>query len=127
MTVTTGGRGCRSALVGAAVAASKDSGSSSFAAFALWPISSTRIIALSWSSAWLMVAMVPSFISALMTSAALTDMRCARAEAFAEYAHKLAREAWGFGRNENLAPEDLIRERYRGIRPAAGYPALPDH
>src|SRR5438270_3521630 len=42
------------------------------------------------------------------------------AEAFAEYAHKLAREAWGFGRNENLAPEDLIRERYRGIRPAAG-------
>ncbi|PYK42243.1 MAG: methionine synthase, partial [Verrucomicrobia bacterium] len=49
------------------------------------------------------------------------------AEAFAEYAHKLAREAWGFGRNENLAPEDLIRERYRGIRPAAGYPACPDH
>jgi 5-methyltetrahydrofolate--homocysteine methyltransferase len=49
------------------------------------------------------------------------------AEAFAEYAHKLAREAWGFGRNENLAPEDLLRERYRGIRPAAGYPACPDH
>jgi 5-methyltetrahydrofolate--homocysteine methyltransferase len=49
------------------------------------------------------------------------------AEAFAEYAHKLAREAWRFGRNENLAPEDLIRERYRGIRPAAGYPACPDH
>jgi 5-methyltetrahydrofolate--homocysteine methyltransferase len=49
------------------------------------------------------------------------------AEAFAEYAHKLAREAWGFGRSENLAPEDLIRERYRGIRPAAGYPACPDH
>jgi 5-methyltetrahydrofolate--homocysteine methyltransferase len=49
------------------------------------------------------------------------------AEAFAEYAHKLAREAWGFGRNENLSPEDLLRERYRGIRPAAGYPACPDH
>jgi len=49
------------------------------------------------------------------------------AEAFAEYAHKLAREAWGFGRSENLAPQDLIRERYRGIRPAAGYPACPDH
>jgi len=49
------------------------------------------------------------------------------AEAFAEYAHKLAREAWGFGRDENLASEDLIRERYRGIRPAAGYPACPDH
>jgi 5-methyltetrahydrofolate--homocysteine methyltransferase len=49
------------------------------------------------------------------------------AEAFAEYAHKLVREAWGFGRNENLAAEDLFRERYRGIRPAAGYPACPDH
>jgi 5-methyltetrahydrofolate--homocysteine methyltransferase len=49
------------------------------------------------------------------------------AEAFAEYAHKLAREAWGFGRNENLATEDLFRERYQGIRPAAGYPACPDH
>jgi 5-methyltetrahydrofolate--homocysteine methyltransferase len=49
------------------------------------------------------------------------------AEAFAEYAHKLAREAWGFGRNENLPLEDLFRERYRGIRPAAGYPACPDH
>jgi 5-methyltetrahydrofolate--homocysteine methyltransferase len=49
------------------------------------------------------------------------------AEAFAEYAHKIARAAWGFGRDENLAPEDLLRERYRGIRPAAGYPACPDH
>src|SRR5207253_6143936 len=49
------------------------------------------------------------------------------AEAFAEYAHKLVREAWGFGRSENLALQDLIRERYRGIRPAAGYPACPDH
>jgi 5-methyltetrahydrofolate--homocysteine methyltransferase len=49
------------------------------------------------------------------------------AEAFAEYAHKLAREAWRFGRNENLAAEDLFRERYQGIRPAAGYPACPDH
>jgi 5-methyltetrahydrofolate--homocysteine methyltransferase len=49
------------------------------------------------------------------------------AEAFAEYAHKLARDAWGFGRDENLRIEDLIREKYRGIRPAAGYPACPDH
>jgi 5-methyltetrahydrofolate--homocysteine methyltransferase len=49
------------------------------------------------------------------------------AEAFAEYAHKLAREAWGFGREEDLGTEDLIRERYRGVRPAAGYPACPDH
>jgi len=49
------------------------------------------------------------------------------AEAFAEWMHKQARDAWGFGRDENLAPADLIRERYRGIRPAPGYPAQPDH
>ncbi len=49
------------------------------------------------------------------------------AEAFAEYLHKHTRDAWGFGRDENLAPEELINEKYRGIRPAAGYPACPDH
>jgi 5-methyltetrahydrofolate--homocysteine methyltransferase len=49
------------------------------------------------------------------------------AEAFAEYAHKFARDSWGFGRSENLSTDDLIREKYRGIRPAAGYPASPDH
>jgi 5-methyltetrahydrofolate--homocysteine methyltransferase len=49
------------------------------------------------------------------------------AEAFAEYLHKKAREDWGYGRNENLTNEELIRESYRGIRPAAGYPACPDH
>jgi 5-methyltetrahydrofolate--homocysteine methyltransferase len=49
------------------------------------------------------------------------------AEAFAEYLHKRAREEWGFGRNEGLSNEDLIEEKYRGIRPAAGYPACPDH
>src|SRR5436190_1183041 len=49
------------------------------------------------------------------------------AEAFAEYLHKRAREAWGFGKGEKLTSEDLIREQYRGIRPAAGYPACPDH
>ncbi|MEP7071755.1 MAG: methionine synthase [Verrucomicrobiota bacterium] len=49
------------------------------------------------------------------------------AEAFAEYAHQMAREAWGFGRDEKLSRDDLLRERYRGIRPAAGYPASPDH
>jgi 5-methyltetrahydrofolate--homocysteine methyltransferase len=37
------------------------------------------------------------------------------------------REAWGYGREEALSVEDLIRERYRGIRPAPGYPACPDH
>lgn len=55
---------------------------------------------------------------------ALAD-RCA--EAFAEKMHELARQAWGFGRAEKLSPEDLIDEKYRGIRPAAGYPACPDH
>lgn len=49
------------------------------------------------------------------------------AEAFAEYLHKQARIAWGFGRDETLSHVDLIREKYRGIRPAAGYPACPDH
>ena len=49
------------------------------------------------------------------------------AEAFAEYLHKRAREAWGFGKLEKLTTEDLIEEKYRGIRPAAGYPASPDH
>src|SRR5205814_734179 len=49
------------------------------------------------------------------------------AEAFAECLHKKAREDWGYGKTENLTGVDLIRERYRGIRPAAGYPACPDH
>ncbi len=49
------------------------------------------------------------------------------AEAMAEMFHKRAREACGFGKTENLSHDDLIRERYRGIRPAPGYPACPDH
>jgi 5-methyltetrahydrofolate--homocysteine methyltransferase len=49
------------------------------------------------------------------------------AEAFAEYLHALARRDWGYGRDERFSPEDLIRERFRGIRPAFGYPACPDH
>src|SRR5262249_12724473 len=49
------------------------------------------------------------------------------AEAFAEYLHRHARIAWGFGQDENLSNADLIREKYRGIRPAPGYPACPDH
>ncbi len=49
------------------------------------------------------------------------------AEAFAEYMHWLARRSWGFGETEDLSPEELIAERYRGIRPAMGYPACPDH
>ncbi|HEY4010352.1 MAG TPA: methionine synthase [Acidobacteriaceae bacterium] len=49
------------------------------------------------------------------------------AEAFAEYLHKQVRDAWGYGRAETFAPEELIQERYRGIRPAPGYPGCPDH
>jgi 5-methyltetrahydrofolate--homocysteine methyltransferase len=49
------------------------------------------------------------------------------AEAFAEYLHKRVREEWGYGCAEGLSVEDLIQEKYRGIRPAAGYPACPDH
>jgi 5-methyltetrahydrofolate--homocysteine methyltransferase len=49
------------------------------------------------------------------------------AEAFAESLHKRARAEWGYGKNERLSSEDLIAEKYRGIRPAPGYPAQPDH
>jgi 5-methyltetrahydrofolate--homocysteine methyltransferase len=49
------------------------------------------------------------------------------AEAFAECLHKQAREDWGYGREEKLSNEELIKEKYRGIRPAPGYPACPDH
>src|SRR5438046_8031649 len=60
--------------------------------------------------------------SAILTKA-LADRL---AEAFAEYLHKQARVAWGFGGDEKLSNVDLIREKYRGIRPAAGYTACPD-
>jgi 5-methyltetrahydrofolate--homocysteine methyltransferase len=49
------------------------------------------------------------------------------AEAFAECLHKRVRDEWGYGCAENLSPAELIQEKYRGIRPAAGYPACPDH
>ncbi len=49
------------------------------------------------------------------------------AEAFAEYLHERARKEWGYGKSEALSKTDLIAEKYRGIRPAAGYPACPDH
>jgi 5-methyltetrahydrofolate--homocysteine methyltransferase len=61
--------------------------------------------------------------SAIMTKA-LADRL---AEAFAECLHKRAREDFGYGRAESLTNEDLIDEKYRGIRPAPGYPACPDH
>jgi 5-methyltetrahydrofolate--homocysteine methyltransferase len=49
------------------------------------------------------------------------------AEAFAECLHKRVRDEWGYGRDETFTPEQLIHEQYRGIRPAPGYPACPDH
>jgi 5-methyltetrahydrofolate--homocysteine methyltransferase len=61
--------------------------------------------------------------SSIMTKAIADRL----AEAFAECLHKQAREDIGYGKSENLSNEELIRERYRGIRPAPGYPACPDH
>jgi 5-methyltetrahydrofolate--homocysteine methyltransferase len=49
------------------------------------------------------------------------------AEAFAECLHKRVRDEWGYGCDEGLLPPDLILEKYRGIRPAPGYPGCPDH
>ncbi len=49
------------------------------------------------------------------------------AEAFAEYLHKKVRAEWGFNLREHLTYQDLIEEKYQGIRPAPGYPACPDH
>jgi len=50
------------------------------------------------------------------------------AEAYAEFLHKKVRtEYWGYANQENLSNEDLIAEKYKGIRPAPGYPACPDH
>jgi len=49
------------------------------------------------------------------------------AEAFAECLHKRVRDEWGYGRTEAFTPAEMCQEKYRGIRPAAGYPACPDH
>jgi 5-methyltetrahydrofolate--homocysteine methyltransferase len=50
------------------------------------------------------------------------------AEAFAEALHlRVRQDLWGYAAEEALSPEDLIAEKYRGIRPAPGYPACPDH
>ena len=50
------------------------------------------------------------------------------AEAFAEYLHvKVRKELWGYASDEDLSNEDLIVEKYKGIRPAPGYPSCPDH
>jgi 5-methyltetrahydrofolate--homocysteine methyltransferase len=49
------------------------------------------------------------------------------AEALAEFVHKEVRSLWGYGKNEQLSLERVIKEEYRGVRPAPGYPACPDH
>ncbi len=49
------------------------------------------------------------------------------AEAFAEYLHQRVRREWDYGQSENLSNDDLIDEKYQGIRPAFGYPSCPDH
>ena len=50
------------------------------------------------------------------------------AEAFAEYLHlKVRKEIWGYASEEQLSNQELIKENYKGIRPAPGYPACPDH
>jgi 5-methyltetrahydrofolate--homocysteine methyltransferase len=49
------------------------------------------------------------------------------AEAFAECLHQRVRQQWGYGLEESFTPAELIQEKYRGIRPAPGYPACPDH
>jgi len=49
------------------------------------------------------------------------------AEAFAEYLHQRVRAEWGYGKHEQLSHEELIQEKFRGIRPAPGYPSQPDH
>ena len=49
------------------------------------------------------------------------------AEALAEMIHKKVRDIWGYGKKENLTNDELISEKYRGIRPAPGYPSCPDH
>ncbi|QGZ96071.1 vitamin B12 dependent-methionine synthase activation domain-containing protein [Terricaulis silvestris] len=62
-------------------------------------------------------------------SAILAQALCDRlAEAFAEALHaKVRRELWGYAKDEGLSTDDLIAEKYKGIRPAPGYPAQPDH
>jgi very-short-patch-repair endonuclease len=50
------------------------------------------------------------------------------AEAFAEHLHaRVRKEFWGYAKDENISPEEIVQEKYQGIRPAPGYPAQPDH
>ena len=64
---------------------------------------------------------------ALLLSVEVAKLLTRLAEALAEYLHKQARVAWGYEKPEDFTNEDLVKERYRGIRPAPGYPSQPDH
>ncbi len=102
-----------------------------------WPILSLHATAdasTTWADspsrpAWAPISWWPissgntTIISAILVKA-LADRL---AEALAEALHKQVREEWNYGRGESLSHDDLIEERYRGIRPAPGYPACPDH
>jgi 5-methyltetrahydrofolate--homocysteine methyltransferase len=92
---------------------------------------------------------VPDYVGAFVVTAGIEETRIAErferqnddyrsilvkaladrvAEAFAERMHeRVRREFWGYAPDENLSADDLVREEYRGIRPAPGYPAQPDH
>ena len=64
----------------------------------------------------------------LPTGAIMTKALANRlAEALAEWLHERARHEWGYAVDEQLGNDDLISESYRGIRPAFGYPACPEH
>src|SRR5213079_3225893 len=91
MTVTTGGRGATSAS--ACAPCRPSSIWFSLSTFGVWPISSTTSTAVSWSIGWLMVAMTPMFMSALMTSVAFTAIFCASSVTVAELAQKMAVKA----------------------------------
>ncbi len=117
ITVTTGGRGTAFITGACSVSTSNASGSSSFAAFALWPISSTTIIAVSWSITWLIVTIEPSFISALMTSAAFTDILCARSATVIVSGTKISRTS-GPVCTDDVAIASPLRPRGRGGRPS---------
>ena len=72
----------------------------------------------------ILITGIPEFLYSILLKA-LADRL---AEAFAEYLHeKVRKEIWGYASEEGLSNQELIKESYKGIRPAPGYPACPDH
>ena len=120
ITVTTGGRD--SSVPSSCDSARKLSGSSSFAGFATWPISATTIIAVSWSITWLMVTMEPIFIMTLMTSAAFTDILCARSPRVMVSGTSTSTTLGSAGAANSVAPSS---SRWRDPRGPARQPPRP--